>query len=114
MDLKTLEWYAVIESPNAKSFKKINIFHYSNFIYDLEKVLSKHPTKEALSSELRYLLKYYFASKCEYEIIISSWPPDKIYPLEEKVDVFDQINLNWDNFVDYIWQHCFAIAVQKD
>ena len=47
---------------------------------------------------------YYFWSKCEYEIIITCWPKwDKFK--EEKIDVYSQLNLNWDKFVNYIWEN---------
>lgn len=43
---------------------------------------------------------YYFWSKCEYEIILSPWTgrADDI-----KIDVYDQIMMNFDSFVDYCW-----------
>lgn len=45
-------------------------------------------------------MKYYFWSKCEWEIIICPWvgKADDI-----KIDVYDQLMLNWDKFVDYVW-----------
>ena len=47
---------------------------------------------------------YYYWSKCEWEIILSAWPSRKDFN-EEKIDVFDQINLNWDRFADYVWEN---------
>ena len=47
---------------------------------------------------------YYFWSKCEWEIILSDWPPSDTF-CKEKIDVFDQVMLNWDIFVDYIWNN---------
>lgn len=43
---------------------------------------------------------YYMWSKCEYEIILSPWTgrADDI-----KIDVYDQIMMNWNSFVDYVW-----------
>lgn len=38
---------------------------------------------------------YQFWSRCEYEIILSDWPPSKP-PVEEKWDVWDQIKMNLD------------------
>ena len=39
-------------------------------------------------------------SKCEYEIILSPWTgrADDI-----KIDIYDQIMMNWNSFVDYVW-----------
>lgn len=47
---------------------------------------------------------YYFWSKCEWEIIISGWPPRDDFN-DAKIDVYDQVKLNWDKFVDYTWDH---------
>lgn len=41
-------------------------------------------------------------SKCEWEIILSPWPP-RDGEQDIKVDVYDQIKINWDHFVDYVW-----------
>ena len=43
---------------------------------------------------------YYFWSKCEYEIILSPWTgrADDI-----KIDIYDQIMMNFDRFVGYVW-----------
>ena len=38
---------------------------------------------------------YQFWSRCEYEIILSDWPPSNP-PIEEKWDVYDQIMMNLD------------------
>lgn len=47
--------------------------------------------KEFVKSESQYQ----FWSRCEYEIILSDWPPSNP-PIEEKWDVFDQIMMNHD------------------
>lgn len=39
--------------------------------------------------------RYQFWSRCEYEIILSDWPPSNP-PIEEKWDVYDQIVMNID------------------
>lgn len=49
-------------------------------------------------------LMYYYWSKCEWEIILSHWSEHKDGP-SYKIDVFDQIELNWDRFCDYVWEH---------
>ena len=46
-------------------------------------------------------------SKCEYEVVITSWPP---MPPERgfkdlKVDIYDQLELNWTAFFKYVLEH---------
>ena len=47
---------------------------------------------------------YYFWSKCEYEIIVTCNPEWDRFK-KEKIDVYDQLQLNWNKFVDYIWEN---------
>ena len=47
---------------------------------------------------------YYFWSKCEYEILITTWFERKDFK-DEKIDVYDQLQLNWNAFIDYIWKN---------
>lgn len=82
---------------------------------------------------LKNICKYNFCSKSEYEIIITSWPPyiDKKELLrlenedethiqkwakpaysyivnlctDEKIDIYDQLRLNWEVFKQYIFDH---------
>ena len=50
------------------------------------------------------LLLYYFWAKSEWEIIISAWiRADVTKPI--KIDVFDQVMMNWEQFCKYTWDH---------
>lgn len=82
------------------------------------------------SEALNALLMRRYWSRCEYEVVITSWPP-RISPqeverlsaekkslyghlcpnleIEEKVDIYSQIKLNWNIFVDYIWNNFIEI-----
>lgn len=75
--------------------------------------------------EVDRALKYYFWGKAEHEVVITSWPPyitrkeferinaDEfkeskyaIYVEPEvfyKVDIYSQVKLNFDIFVEYLW-----------
>lgn len=43
---------------------------------------------------------YHFWSRCEYEVIIREWCGREA---ERKVDIYEQLMLNWDRFIDYCW-----------
>lgn len=47
---------------------------------------------------------YYFWSKCEWEIILSDFPPSDRFK-KKKVDVYEQVMLNWDKFINYLWKY---------
>ena len=62
----------------------------------------KPKTRDELSEFLRREAQYMFWAKCEWEMIIHSWP-FRNEGREEKVDVYSQLKLNWDAFVDAFW-----------
>ena len=61
------------------------------------KIKNREDLKQYLKSECMY----HYWSKCEFETIVTSWPPRKN---EEgtKIDVWDQIEPNLDRLTDYI------------
>ena len=98
-----LHWYVLIEDVNAKEIVIYNIFWHSGFLDDCRKAAAKYKTdREAFLEAVKTSLLYYYWSKTEWEIILSSWPPRKDFH-DEKIDVYDQVVLNWPAFEDYIW-----------
>lgn len=100
-------------------------------LYQKYKIYQKYEAK--MSEELRRDLLYYFWSKCEYEILISGWPPrcdvdaaakkldslkqplskadiiqvlDAGYdPYTRKVDVYEQIMMNYEHFKKVVYEY---------
>lgn len=99
-----LEWYVYLEDVNRKKIVKYNVFKHYNFCQDLKDIISKLKNKNELSEKVRRIALYYFWSKCEYEILITTWIGRKDFK-DEKVDVYDQLQLNWNAFIDYIWKN---------
>ena len=127
----TVEWNVYYHDFNKKTIKKWNIFNHSRFTEDVKGLLKEYVTKEEFTEKLKRKLFYYFGCKCEYEIIITNWPChidkkelDRLnyeyedynakcgrYPLRinvvpdvgEKVDIYSQVMMNFDVFVDYVW-----------
>ena len=128
-----MTWKVFRENPNSRVIEEFDIFRHSSFVKDVQKLLKENVTKEEFSEKLRRILIYYFWCKSEWEVVITSWPPyidkaelDRLgkkyeeyhnnyghYPycldvrptVGEKVDIYSQVMLNWDHFVDYVWQH---------
>ena len=44
---------------------------------------------------------YYFWSKREWETVIYPWVGDE--KAAKKIDVFWQLQNNWDRFIEYLW-----------
>lgn len=128
-----LEYYVYYHNFNGKSVEKFNVFAHGRFLENVKKNLKKCETKEEFAEELRKDLAYYFWSKAEWEVVITPWVPHitmseldrlnkeredsfKNYNREpyrlyvnpdvgKKIDVYEQVRLNWDLFVDYVWSH---------
>lgn len=102
-----IHWNVYVENINGKRIEKCDIFSHGNHIKEIAKLLKKHvDDKLAFADGLRTEMMYHYWSRCEWEIILTSWPPSKDGTFEgEKIDVFDQLSMNWDVFVDYIWDH---------
>lgn len=62
----------------------------------------KHNILEfAVNQKLRGECIYYFWSKCEYEILVKQWVGKEA---ETKLDVFEQLNANWDSFKKIVFE----------
>lgn len=101
-------WNVFNENFNRKEIEVINVFEHTSFYEDCKKAARKYKDdREKFLDEVRRSLMYYYWSKCEWEIILTSWPPPREGRefRDKKVDVFEQIRINWDIFCEYIWNN---------
>ena len=139
-DKSRLKWNVFNESGGE--IKVINIFDYSyTFLEALLVAKRKYKDNfEQFADHIRSSLQHQFWSRCEYETIITTWPPyieseelnrlnkekeerlAKNYPfyreavnlnVEYKIDIYTQIMMNWDRFIDYIWNNKHLITRKK-
>ena len=108
-----LSWNVFFGDFNHADIETYDIFRHASFLEDCRKLVKKFDqtmkkdgvfSREDFAKELRRELMYYFWSKCEWGIVITHWPPSERFR-ERKVDAFEQIQLNYDVFVDYVWSH---------
>ena len=63
---------------------------------------------EEFSETVKRKAQWQFCNRCEYEMVLLPWPvgpEDNRY----KMDVFEQLEVNWDRFIDYLWDaYCFG------
>ena len=101
-----LKWLVYREEPNEKRIREVNIFDHYRFLEDCRKNVRKNKDdKAAFVEQLRRDLMYYFWSRCQYEIILTSWPPDKGNFHDLKIDIYDQVRQHWNVFSDWVWDH---------
>ena len=126
-------WNVYREDFNRGAVVKYNIFDHSGFAQDINKLLKQNISKDEFAEQLKLSLRYYFWGKTEYEVVITSWPVyiyrselDRVnteyqeynnkwghYPYDinivpnvgEKIDIYSQVMLNFDIFVEYVWSN---------
>ena len=99
-------WNVYRESINNRKIDVYNVFEHSSFLYECAKALAKYKDdKKQAEKEIHSSLMYYFWSKCEFEILLYPFidPKESAEPI--KIDVYEQVNNNWDIFFDYVWEH---------
>lgn len=90
-------WYVFVEK-NGK-IREWNVFDHYGFYEDFKKWLDECDTIQEFAEEIERETRYYFWSRCEYEVVMS----DMFDRAERKVDVYTQLIANWDRFVEYSW-----------
>ena len=108
-----LEWNVYFGNFNSRRIETWNVFNHGKFVEDFGKFakklernkdLTEEQKKEQFAERLNRELMYVYRSKCEWEIILQHWPTSEKFK-DEKIDVYDQIKLNWDKFLDYTWEN---------
>lgn len=125
-----LTWNVIIEDINRRKMVPYNIFEHGSFAKALIINNKKYEDDNEFAEQTRQQLTYYFWSKSEWEFIATSWPPyinleeldrlnkEKVeykekydrepYVLDvntnvgEKLDVADQVLMNWLAFKEYL------------
>ena len=129
-----LVYNVYFEDFNNRSIVVRNVFDHQSFLKMLYNVKKNCGDNFTLFSEkVKCALQYCFWSKSEYEVVITSWPPyveseeiDRLskekeerlksnndsfrrstvrLTIGEKVDIYDQVMLNWDLFIRYVWEN---------
>ena len=140
-ETKKLVWHVFVEEE--RNIVAVNLFDYNyNFaakgLMEAKKKYSNNFSEFA--NYIRLWLMYEFWNRSEYEVTIASYPPhiseDELKRLgiqktmraangesfcretveletSERVDVYTQVMLNWDRFIDYLWNNKDLITKKK-
>ena len=107
-DKKTgLKWFVFVEDINSKRINVYNIFEHKDFMEDCDDawkdyINDEHRDLKKKKKDIESNLMYYFWSKCEWEIVLSDFPPSDSFQ-KKKIDVYQQVKINWDIFIDYLF-----------
>ena len=112
---KQLVWNVYYYNTNKQKIQTWNIFQHGSFYEHLLKA-----KKEFLKTDdfrfndfmerVKKDLQYYYWSKCEWEIVVHSWPAETV---SEKIDVYDQVINNWEAFREYLFNNYKLIKKVK-
>lgn len=101
-----LQWYVYHQDPNGGAIEPWNIFQHVSFREAVIRHMKKFLTSSVRECDRRDFVKevhsdlmYYFWCKAEYEIILKNWMGRDV---EKKIDVYDQVMLNWPQFIAYL------------
>ncbi len=96
-----LVFNVIVYNFNTKKFVPYNIFTYLE--REFKKSSLKDMSKESLMSWILDKSRYMFWSRCEYEVILSPWPPNE--NVSRKIDVFEQIEMNIEVITDMFYNY---------
>ena len=95
-------WRVIAHRGNSPKIEFYNVFHHGGFVDEVCKALMNRIGRGQISEKIQRSARYYFWSKCEWEVVVSNWPRQDV---EEKIDVFEQLEANWEQFIDYIMKN---------
>ena len=99
-----IEWNVYYYNSNSRKVETHNVFNHWRFIEYSAKHIKKYKDDlKALEEQIRRELMYYYWSKYEWEVLISPFSEHK--DGEIKVDVYEQVIMNWDRFFEYFVAH---------
>lgn len=139
-----ISWKVFNEDINKRKIVEYDVFTHYNFLKGLSKVFkdidklekteeSQKKIEAEFNERVRRECLYYFWGKCEWEVVLTSWPPyitveeiDRLnkevedhvknwesparvvspnLDIDMKIDVYDQLQLNWNIFLQYVKDH---------
>ena len=130
----SLTYYVYVENTNKRKIEKYNVLNDGIIDEFKKRIKEQHIVEKKQFAEMvEQVIMYHYWSRSEWEIILTSWPPRmkteeltklnseieeyqsdygrEPYSLtvelsiDEKIDVYDQIMMNWNIFIDYVWEN---------
>ena len=94
-----MEWYVHIYENG--SVRAINVFDNLDFYRGIKEMFDvPEQSYEEIEMRVKQLAKWKFFNN--YEFVMSSWP-ESASARRYKIDIFDQLMLNWNHLIDYIY-----------
>lgn len=98
--MTSLEWNVWRYNYNTNKIEPFNVFRHYSFNKAVTNIFSKRLHKNEFEEAIDKEAMYYFWCKAEYEVMVSELFDKKT---RAKIDIYSQLKLNWDKFIDYLW-----------
>ena len=126
-----MEWNVYCVNMNTQKIETLNVFNHYGFWEDIKKICREfYYTKTTFAKEIKKSAVYFFWCRFESETVITTFPPqitpeelDRLIAIDKKaysydvnlktaskIDIYCQLNLNWNHFIEYIWNNKEKIA----
>lgn len=111
--LNNLEWKVFNYNVNQHLIHTVNIFKYSH-IFELSVAqYQKNRDVQEFEHNIKANLQYMFWCRSEYEIVLTPLFNHKESE-ELKIDIYEQIMINWDKFFNYLLNEVNKQLEEKD
>lgn len=94
------QFNVIIYDINREKFEPYNVMNF--FVNEYNKDKENLKTFDEFKKFVESKSKWRFWSRCEYEIILSDWPPSGV---EEKWDIYRQIMMNIDIVTEILMEN---------
>lgn len=91
--------YGAMNLTQTKSSPLMFFNHYS-FNKAVMSIFNKRLHMDEFEEMIDKEVMYYFWRKAEYEVMINGLFERGA---KTKIDIYSQLKLNWDRFIDYLW-----------
>lgn len=109
----TMKWNVYYHDINRRKMTTFNIFNHYGFRRAVKEAIKKYRKKDEFIEQLRKELMYFFWSKSEYEIVITPWVGGDREKEAEKIDIYEQIMMNYDIFSEYVWKNRKKLLIEE-
>lgn len=99
-----MEWNVLYYNCNSKRIEPYNVLKNAGE-KRIKECFSKSKNVAEFSELMRQEMMYYYWCKAEWETVISPFCGGSANDCL-KIDVYDQLLLNWEQFIRYCWREC--------
>ena len=110
-----MTWNVRLYDPNVEDVRAYNVFNNAPFAEAVRELFATpEQPYDKLTERVRQLAQWQFWARCEYECVVSAWPPDsRDVVVGRKIDVYQQLCWNWERFAEYVYD-CYCTGEYLD